>query len=154
MGKCMPGEAYSFSACVCQTNEKSTHSIERACKINITLKRGNLVSLSHTTPLLLNHNYWINLWVWILELNVFCPKTPLSILAVIAPSPIPLALKLLLVPHLEIVHFVFCAEKDVYMITLLLRPIMKSKIPPKISLPPIQLLQKPMFLLWYHPFLI
>lgn len=154
MGKCMPGRAYSFPACVGQTNEKSTHSTERACKVNRTLRRGNLVSLPTPLPPPLNHNYRINFWVWILGLNVSSLKTPLSILVATAPSPIHwiisfmFTLKLLLVSHVGVVRFVFCAQKAVCIITVLLRSIMKSKMPPNISLLPIQLLQKPVYLLW------
>ena len=60
-----------------------------------------------------------------------------------ASSPIPLdAFKsCFCFPHRSCMCFVFCAQKTVCIIALSLKPIMKSKMPPDISLPPIQRLQ-------------
>lgn len=63
------------------------------------------------------------------------------------------ALKLLFVSLVEVL-FVFCTHKAACIITLLSRPIMKSQMPPNMSLPPIKLLQKPVYLLWSCPFLV
>ena len=148
----MPGGVSLLPDSAGQTNEKSAHSTERASKINTALRKGKLLSLSHTTPTPLNRNHGINLWVWILELNTSFPNTPFSTPALMASSPIPLdAFKsFFCFPHGSYVCFVFFAQKTI--IALLLKPIMKSKMPPDISLPPIQRLQKPVYLLQSGPF--
>lgn len=154
MGKYMPGGVSLLPDSAGQTNEKSAHSTETASKIDTALRKGNLLSLSHTTPTPLNQNHGINLWVWILELNTTFPKTPFSTPTLMASAPIPLDAfkRSFCFPHGSCVCFVFCAQKTVCIIALLLKPIMKSTMPPDISLPPIQQLQKPVYPLQSGPF--
>lgn len=100
---CQKELTHSFPACVGQTNGKSTYSTDRVQKINVTLRRRNLVSLLQPAfPTPLHHNYRVNLQAWILRLNMLSPKIPLSVLA----------LKLLLF-H-EIISFMFALNTFFY----------------------------------------
>lgn len=117
----MPGGVSLLPDTVGQTNEKSAHSTERASKINTVLRKGNLLSLSHSTPTPLNQNHGINLWVWILKLNTTFPKTPFSTPALMASSPIPLdAFKsFFCFPQRSCVFCFLCSEDCLYNCTII-----------------------------------
>lgn len=146
MGQCAPGGAYSYPACVGQTNGKNRESAGRPCKMNTTLRRGNL-NYNYMIWEPLNHKYRTDLCVWTLRLNVSSPKTPLSILAPTASSLFPLHYLIygcpkasFCFPLRSLVCFAFCSQKAVCIITLWPSPMLKSEMLPNISLSSIQLL--------------
>ena len=142
-----------------QTNEKSMHSTERACKINKTLRIWCLFPTplppspeAQLTELVFGFGYWGRMGP--------VSGALLSILLAMPSSPVPLGSFHLHFPQKASFcspgrSFVCCvcfAQKAVCIITLLRGCVMKSEIPPNTSLPPIQLLPIPVYLPWSRAF--